>query len=478
MKNNAVILPLNIIRENGKDSFYNLIETIKDGIYISDLQGCLLFVNQSFADMLGFDNKEDLIGVNLGKDIYLNPNHRIVFIRHLKKFGFVKDYEIQLIKKNGDIVIVSATSNLIYDKKNNLIGVEGVIRDVTERNNWEKELELLQGTLMLKQHKLEQVLNIDQKISSILDINHLVDFVIKRAVDILDAEKCSLMLIDEDTDELIIRGSLGIDSKIIKKNRIRIGDPLAGRVAKHGKPILINDIEHNQIFTRRNRSHYKTKSFLIVPIVVHGKIIGVVNVTEKNPHSLGTKIFTEVDLKILCTIVRQAAIAIENANYFRELTHLSISDPLTGLFNHRYFIRALDREINRIDRYPKPLCLNMIDIDDFKKYNDDFGHLDGDLLLKTFSGVLNKACRKVDFVCRYAGDEFVVILPETDMNNALIVAKKMQVLLKQIKSKRPVSISIGIAKHAKNMTRRDLILKADQALYQAKSEGKNRFVSL
>ena len=166
--------------------------------------------------------------------------------------------------------------------------------------------------------------------------------------------------------------------------------------------------------------------------------------------------------------------AIENADFVRQLTHLSMTDSLTGLYNHRFFLKSLDRELERSKRYRKPLCLFMIDIDDFKTYNDTYGHLEGDQLLKAFAGILNTNLRAVDIICRYAGDEFVVILPETDLTESMIVAKKIKMVIEKAIFKQAVTISIGLAKCSNpDMSKYDFILKADTALFEAKKQGKN-----
>ena len=116
----------------------------------------------------------------------------------------------------------------------------------------------------------------------------------------------------------------------------------------------------------------------------------------------------------------------------------------------------------------------MMDLDNFKIYNDTFGHLEGDQLLKDFSRMLTDKFRETDVVCRYAGDEFVVVLPDTDLEGAIQVAEKIKAEIENYPSKLKVSISQGIAQYAQDMSPHDLVLKADQALYQAKHEGKNR----
>lgn len=339
-------------------------------------------------------------------------------------------------------------------------------------NQMIRDLKEHREKLVMEKHKLEQLLNIDTTLRSILDLNHLVDFVIDKTMEILEAQRCSLMLLDPESQELLIRGAKGLDTEIIKTTRLRMGEGVAGKVAQNGAPILVTNIEEGTFRERPNGAVYKTKSFMSAPIKVQERIVGVINVADKKAGQ--DSVFTPTDLKILCTIVRQATIAIENADYYRKLEHLSMTDSLTGIFNHRYFIQTLDQEIARAKRYPNPLCLLMLDIDDFKSYNDFYGHLEGDRLLRDMGQHLKENLRGVDIVCRYAGDEFVVVLPETDIPDAQIIADKMKTTFKNFKYETEVTISIGIAKYSANMDRRDLIMKADQALYQAKRGGKNR----
>jgi len=153
-----------------------------------------------------------------------------------------------------------------------------------------------------------------------------------------------------------------------------------------------------------------------------------------------------------------------------ELKHLAIIDPLTNIYNYRHFLKSLNHEINRLKRYSGSLCLLMIDVDDFKSYNDTYGHLEGDMLLRQVSKALSKTLRKVDIVCRYAGDEFVVILPESQAFEAEIVAEKIRKKVEALSLKRKVTLSIGIGEYINNMNLHELIRNADTALYRAKKK--------
>ena len=462
--------------QESEKRYRDLYQGSRDGYVLVDINGRIKECNRAFEQMLGFSHEElrHLWFRELSPPRGANREKALIQEQVLAR-GYSEIYERDFRHKSGRLIPAELRTSLIRDNDGNPLGMWSFVRDISEPKKARQELARLQKNLQIEKRKLEHILTIDRKMSGILNLNHLVDFVIEQATQVLEVERCSLMLVDAHSQELIIRGARGLDHRWISSTRIKIGEQIAGRVAERGRAILVNDIEENPSTLRKNRPGYKSKAFMSVPITLQSKLVGVVNVADKinkaDPN------FTRTDLRILNTIVRQAAIAIENANYYRELKYLSISDPLTGIYNYRHFVRTLEAEIDRANRYDNPLCLFMLDIDDFKAYNDAFGHLEGDLLLKEISRVLKENLRVVDILCRYAGDEFVAILPETPLARGALVAQKIQEAVGQIQAKSPVSVSIGVCQHRANGDRRDMLLKADQALYQAKRGGKGRVQS-
>jgi diguanylate cyclase (GGDEF)-like protein len=164
-----------------------------------------------------------------------------------------------------------------------------------------------------------------------------------------------------------------------------------------------------------------------------------------------------------------------------ELTKkLSITDELTKVYNYRYLQSQLGVEVRRAERYRRPLSLIMIDIDNFKSYNDEFGHLRGDIALFEVAKIIQENCRSVDIVARYGGEEFVVILPETTDEGAKKVGERIrkavsshQFLGKQNKRTEKFTVSVGVSPYWDGASQKEIIQKADEALYQAKRFGKN-----
>ena len=458
---------INLLFPEAEGMYRRLIESVRCGVYMADKRGTLFFVNQAFVNILGYTSKEEVLGLNLAAQLYVNPRDREVFLQKLAEKGYVANYVVRNLRKDGSVVILSATSHFIRNEKGETIGVEGIVADITETVHLEEQLKK-------ERLKLEEILGFDEKIYAIRKIDRLIDFVVKKAADILEARRCSIMLLDSNSDELCIQGAIGLDDDIIKNTRLKVGESIAGFVAKEKIPVLVKNIEYDPRFQRKNRDSHSSRSFMSVPIKLDDILIGVINLADKNGHE--PAFFDELDFKILKDLAREVAVAIENVKLYKELSYLTVVDPLTHIRNYRYFTKSLEYEIERAERFDSPLCLLMIDIDDFKSYNDIFGHVAGDILLKELSDILGKNLRSIDILCRYAGDEFVVILPGTNIAGAKNTAEKMRKIIETTAFQRRITMSVGIAKYTPGMGRYELVLSADSALYQAKREGKNKVI--
>jgi diguanylate cyclase (GGDEF)-like protein len=297
---------------------------------------------------------------------------------------------------------------------------------------------------------------------------------------LLRANRASLMVYDEGSNEIVLKSSVGFNAEEGEVSRIRLGEGIAGQTLEAGRPLVVKNLETAGLAPAAGRS-YKTNSFISYPIVVRGRRIGLLNFTDKADGGS----FNDVDLSLLEIIGPQIAVALERADWQERATQfqlMSITDPLTGLLNRRYLEERLTEELNRSSRYNYPMSCLMIDIDDFKKYNDLNGHQAGDVALKITAHSLKAALRSADVACRYGGEEFCVLLPQTSVSEAGVIAERMRQRVAETDypfgKSQPmgtVSISIGISTLAKNIdTAEKVIAAADRALYRAKAEGKNR----
>lgn len=185
----------------------------------------------------------------------------------------------------------------------------------------------------------------------------------------------------------------------------------------------------------------------------------------------GTLVMTV--LLLLLVYLRQGLLLRDNRQLYQKMEHLAVTDALTNLYNRHSFNEAIYRETNRTKRHGRDLGLLLLDIDHFKRFNDTFGHLKGDQLLKDFAGALKDSIRKTDFLARFGGDEFVLILPETNLNDARQVAQKIESVIKERFPEEGLGISIGMAAYKPGMSEQTLLNEADQDLYQQKRRKAN-----
>jgi diguanylate cyclase (GGDEF)-like protein len=253
---------------------------------------------------------------------------------------------------------------------------------------------------------------------------------------------------------------------------------LLNRALENGEPVVLSNLPHHQIAPELHVfvEKFGLQSLIAAPIRTRDRILGALVSMSDATRTLG-----EHDIAPAVELADFTAMVIENARLVAELQRSATTDPLTGVFNTRFFHDVLNRETARSQRYRTAMSLLMIDVDDFKTVNDTYGHVMGDKVLVHIGHVLNASVRTTDLVFRCGGDEFGVVLPGTNEDGSLSVAKK---ILENVQSgdvlrshgiSASTTVTIGIAEYEHGELPEDLVSGADQALYDAKNAGKNTY---
>ena len=325
------------------------------------------------------------------------------------------------------------------------------------------------------QHFLERI--------SCADPAKTYNSIVSNSKELLQSERISILVLNETSNELILKAASGFATDPAKVGPIRVGEGVSGHVIDSGKPLIVTDLRREGRTPAAPERRYKTNSFISYPIIIGGRKVGVLNVTDKS----GGRTFDEVDLGLLEIIGPQVALALERAEWQERATEfqlMSITDPLTALPNRRYLEERLMEELNRSKRYDYAMSFLMIDIDDFKAYNDKNGHQAGDLALQITAHCLKGALRSADVASRYGGEEFCILLPQTGMVEAGAIADRIRQRVStthfphgKTQPLGHVTVSIGVSTFSSMVnTSENIIAAADRALYQAKNRGKDRIV--
>jgi diguanylate cyclase (GGDEF)-like protein len=279
----------------------------------------------------------------------------------------------------------------------------------------------------------------------------------------------SLLLRNEKTGELKFVHVTGEGADGIRGLVLQRGQGVAGWVAENGLPQIVADAATDPRFYRAIDDHtgFVTRSIIAVPLKTRGKVYGVIELINKLDESL----FTDLDIHMLQTIADLSAIAIERVYYLRIMRRQALTDGLTGLGNRRQFQRVLDREVEKTRRSGALFSLLILDVNRFKTINDSHGHLAGDSVLKNLAGILVGCSRKVDLCARLGGDEFAVLLPDTGIESAMFLVRRIQNTLDQFNQEANVPFNVSIGARVVDPQRPTEILSdADRAMYQEKPE--------
>ncbi len=319
---------------------------------------------------------------------------------------------------------------------------------------------------------LKILLEMSREISSKIPIRTVVKRLSLRLKQLLGADECSIMIMDDSRKELAFSESTGLTRWELENIRFRLGEGVAGWVARHKKPLLIPDCASDERFVAIPDQKRPMVSMICVPLLIKRRVIGTVSVTTRGQGH----VFSEAELELAVLLSAHISLALEN----NRLYEISVSDGLTNLYNRRYLEQRLSKELSYARRFKKPLTVLMTDVDFFKKLNDAYGHQAGDHALRQVSDTLTAGLRDYDVVARYGGEEFAIILPSTPRGRGASTAERLRQAVEdcdiRFRGQRlQVTVSVGVASYPEDCEDCELLVDtADKALYEAKRRGRNQ----
>jgi diguanylate cyclase (GGDEF)-like protein len=317
--------------------------------------------------------------------------------------------------------------------------------------------------------QLEAINAIAKQTTAVLDLKELLAKVCVLIQHAFPIAHVSVLLKEEE--DLVLRAHHGsLTPRVLEGDHLPLNGGLWGRALASGKTLIENDVRSTPNYVALCQ---ETGSRTCIPLVSFGQTLGALVLDSAQASA-----FNNSDVQSLESVADICANAIQNAHYVERVKQLAYLDGLTGIFNRRFFELRISEEIERARRFGAGMAVIMVDIDQFKRLNDEFGHLLGDEVLRQVSSLFYQQLRKIDVVCRYGGEEFAILLSQTNPQHALGVAEKLRRLVEGWQFPgvpQPVTISAGAATYPEHGTTRDELVKAaDAGLYAAKQAGRNQ----
>ena len=456
----------------------NTISSSVDPIAIVDEHGRFTRWNQAAAEAYGF-SAEGLTGLT-AFDFYADKPALDKMLGQLRRDGFVRGYEIDMQKKDGAIAPFSLSIGLLADESGKSTGSVCVARDQSETRKSLVELSLMNARLKglveeadKRNHELTLVNSMAEKLQSCLSLDEAYPLIAQYAQGLFPA-KSGALFIQNPTNNLLEAVSTWGDAPVGEL----AFPPTDCWALRRGRENLGGG--HRREMRCRHVPPPQPGNYLCLPLLVHRETLGLLHIHDLSDISQER---AEPLKTLAVTIGDHISLALANIRLRETLHHQVVHDVLTGLFNRRYLEETLEREIYRGRRKGASLGLIMLDLDHFKRFNDTLGHEAGDNLLRTLGKFLAERVRREDVACRYGGEEFVLILAEASQEIVLQRAEEIRREFPEVpvlyrgQVLQSVTVSVGVAMFPEHgATGRDVLRAADDAMYRAKAQGRNRVV--
>ena len=345
--------------------------------------------------------------------------------------------------------------------------------DISERRRTEEALEQAKADAEEKAQEAETLRMAGAIVASTLEVQRTVQLVLDQALNVVPYDTATVQLLREDALE-VIGGNGWADMEAVRGIRIPYpGENPHSRAITTRNAVVIEDVE--QEFPRfSNISGATIRSWLGIPLIVHGEVIGLLALDSKEPD-----FFTAKHVRMAAALGDHVAVGLQNARLYEQTRELAMTDSLTGVATRRSFFSEAERAVEVARRSGEPLSIIMADLDHFKEINDEYGHAKGDEAIRLAAEAATGVLRRSDIIGRYGGEEFAVVLPQTDRDAALAIAERLRAHVGEIDvpaTPRTLSVSVGVVSEVvQSGEDLDAILdKADRALYEAKRLGRNR----
>jgi len=325
--------------------------------------------------------------------------------------------------------------------------------------------------------QIEHLYDVIKEAGSTMNVQEMIELTKEFTERMFDLPHFIIAVLSSDAKKYEVRIASGCDELLFRSFDLELeSEGLASILSREKKPVWISNVDSNGTFSKlRNLS---IRSFIFLPFLVQDRVIGFLCSYSDREDFIDQEKFS--NFQVFCN---QISIGLQKSLLYEKVQKLSITDGLTKLYSHRYFKQRLEEELVLANRYSSQLSLLIMDIDFFKRYNDNFGHVAGDHVLMEVSKILREQSDMTHIVARYGGEEMVVVAPETTKEQAMELAEKIRKTVESYsftvgKETTNVTVSIGVATFPQDsQTSLDLISKSDKALYAAKARGRNRIVA-
>jgi diguanylate cyclase (GGDEF)-like protein/PAS domain S-box-containing protein len=452
-----------------------LMDNVSDRIFFKDTNGHYTRVSKALARQFGVSPEEV---ISKSDADFFSPEYAEAIKDSeedmLKTKQAIIDKVEREIWRDGRPNTWSITNRiLLRDPEGRFLGWFGTSRNITE-------IKKAQETAQRYAHQLATISEVGRSVTSSFILSELMDNLVNLLRKSFSYYAVNVWLKNEAGDTLTLENSSGMSGQNMDGQEYLL--PLEKRsiitnVCKTGRYRLVYDVINDAPDYAPMDIFPNTRSKIVLPLRKGDKIFGVLDI-----HSDKLDTFVYNDVMLLQTLADQAAVSIENANLYSKVEYLATNDALSGLYNRRYLFELSRIEVERSSRYGCPLSAVILDIDHFKKVNDTYGHNVGDQVIQGLGAVIRKNLRNVDITGRYGGEEFVFLLPETELPQAEHVANRLRQAIASTvfdTTRGPVSItiSLGVAKLEDENPELGYMLDcADKAMYRAKLTGRNKVV--